>query len=175
MFNTLTSIISNLANVLEKIVKYIAMTVVIILLCTIFFQVARRVITGKSYTEIEEFSIVMAAWLGFFAIAYATRKKVHVRIDVFSKKLSFFSQKVLSIVINAVTLYASIDLVGFGWKLMLKKAQIPLAILPTNAGWWYLAFPLGMACTSFFLLDQFLQEIQNFKEPKSKIEDRGQA
>jgi TRAP-type C4-dicarboxylate transport system permease small subunit len=58
---------------------------------------------------------------------------------------------------------------------MLKKAQIPMAILPTSAGWWYLAFPLGMACTSFFLLDQLLQQIQNFRTPSSEIVDGGQA
>ena len=173
MFNSIASTISKISDVLEKIVKYIAMTVVVVLLCTIFFQVARRVITGNSYTEIEEFSIVMAAWLGFFTIAYATKKKVHVKIDVFSNKLPSQSQKYLKIGITLVTLYASVDLVGYGWKLMLKKAQIPLAILPTNAGWWYLAFPLGMACTSLFLLDHLLDDISKLLEERKSGSEKG--
>nr|WP_321262097.1 TRAP transporter small permease [uncultured Sphaerochaeta sp.] len=159
MFKKLTSIVSRIAEILETVVKFAAMAVLVVLLCVIFFQVVRRMITGNSFTEIEEFSIVMAAWLGFLTLSFAARKRVHVRIDVFANKFPLPFQHVLSMFITALTLYASSSLVVYGWQLTMKKAHVPLAILPMNAGWWYLAFPVGMALTSFFLLDALLQEI----------------
>ncbi len=166
MFDKITLGISKVASFLEKVVKYAAMAVLVVLLCAIFFQVVRRVITGKSYTEIEELSIVMAAWLGFLTLAYAARKRVHVRIDVFASKLPLSVQRLLDILVSGVTLYASLELVRYGWALAQKKVQVPLAILPINAGWWYIAFPIGMAFTSFFLFEHILQEIKTLRDEK---------
>lgn len=159
MFKKIVAIMSRIAMLLEIIVKYAAMSVLVVLLCVIFFQVGRRILTGKSLTEIEEFSIVMAAWLGFLTLSYASRKKVHVRIDVFATKLPLLAQRGLNILITAATLYASSSLMVYGWQLTQRKVQVPLAILPINAGWWYLSFPVGMALVSFFLFEAFLQEI----------------
>lgn len=167
MFKKILSLMEIIAAFLEKVVKYVAMAVLVILLCAIFIQVGRRVFTGKSFTEIEEFSIVMAAWLGFLTLSYVARKKEHVRIDVFATKLPLLGQRILNIVITAATLYATADLTWYGWLLTTRKAMIPLAILPTNAGWWYLAFPVGMALTSFFLFEALLQEIQLIIEEHS--------
>ena len=53
---------AKLTGWLEKVVKVIAIALLVVLVSTVFFQVARRTLTGKSFIEIEEFSIIMASW-----------------------------------------------------------------------------------------------------------------
>jgi TRAP-type C4-dicarboxylate transport system permease small subunit len=173
MFDKFASIISSISNVFEKIVKLISIIVLVVLMFVVFFQVASRIITGKSFPEIEEFSIIMAAWLGFFTVAYAAKKRVHVRIDVFVNKLPFSVISVIDILITVVTLYASTYLIKYGFLLAQKKIQVPMAILPINAGWWYIAFPIGFFFTSYFLFDHIIQSIKELLDKNKTTSKEG--
>lgn len=149
-----------LAEWLERVVKVIAITLLVILVCVVFFQVVRRTFTGRSFIEIEEFSIILASWCAFMTVAYSARKKVHVRISVFTDKLPFYPRHFLMLVIQAVILGAGCFLVRYGWLLAQKKMMVPLTVLPLNSGYWYISFPVGMAFTCFFLLDHVVQELE---------------
>ena len=150
---------SKVADILEVINKNITIAFLVVLILIVFFQVACRVTTGKSFVQIEEISIVMAAWLGFFALAYSAKRGVHVRIDVFSNMLPKKAQKILTLVVNIATLAASVYLVIYGWQLAMRKMNVPLMVLPFPSGVQYLAFPVGMAFTSLFLIDHTLKAI----------------
>jgi len=154
------SSMSKLAYWLEQAVKVIAITLLVILICAVFFQVVRRTLTGKSFIEIEEFSIVLASWCAFMTVAYAVRKKVHVRIAVFTDKLPFYPGHALMLVIQTAIFVASCFLVRYGFMLAQKKRMVPLTVLPLNSGYWYMSFPVGMAFTCFFLLDNVIQELE---------------
>ena len=54
---------SKVADIMEVINKNITIAFLVVLILIVFFQVACRVTTGKSFVQIEEISIVMAAWL----------------------------------------------------------------------------------------------------------------
>jgi len=159
MLRKILSISSVVSGFLEKIVKWVSIVVLVVLISVVFFQVASRVLTGKSFVEIEEFSIVMASWLAFFTVAYSARRKVHVRIDVFSNLLPELYQHLLMMLITGATFVVSVYLVRYGYLLAMKKVNVPLSILPIHAGSWYFSFPVGMLFTSVFLLDNFLQEL----------------
>lgn len=148
-----------LTDILEKIVKVIAILLLVILVCTVFFQVVRRTLTGKSFIEIEEFSIIMASWCAFMTVAYSIRKKVHVRIEVFTEKLPFQWNHGLILVIHTVLFIACLFLVRYGFQLAQKKMMVPLTVLPLNSGYWYVSFPVGMTFACLFLLDNVVQEI----------------
>lgn len=151
---------ARLAGWLEKIVRVVAIAILVVLVCTVFFQVARRTLTGKSIIEIEEFSIVLASWLAFTTVAYALRKKVHVRIEVFTEKLPFYPRHILMLAIWAVILVACVSLVRYGFQLADKKQMVPMTVLPVNSGYWYVSFPVGMSFSCFFLLDHVIQELE---------------
>lgn len=148
-----------LTDILEKIVKAIAILLLVILVCTVFFQVVRRTLTGKSFIEIEEFSIIMASWCAFMTVAYSIRKRVHVRIEVFTEKLPFRWNHGLILVIHTVLFIACLFLVRYGFQLAQKKMMVPLTVLPLNSGYWYVSFPVGMTFACLFLLDNVVQEI----------------
>lgn len=160
-----------LADILEQIVRVIAITLLVILVCTVFFQVVRRTLTGKSFIEIEEFSIIMASWCAFMTVAYSIRKKVHVCIEVFTEKLPFHLRHSLALIIQTTILVACVSLVFYGFKLAEKKMLVPLTVLPVNSGYWYISFPIGMAFSCLFLLDNVIQEIEILsKGPKAVVQ-----
>lgn len=168
--------ISGVAAWLEKIVRIVSMVVVGFLICMVFLQVARRTLTGKSIIEIEELSIVLASWVAFLTIAYAVRKRVHVRIDVLTAKLPFRVQHILELIIQAVIFVMAVVLVIFGWELAQKKMMVPMTVLPINSIWWYISYPVGMTFACFFLFDNVVQELaavvtgKDLREPKQEEE-----
>lgn len=151
---------SKVTSLLEKIVKVIAISLLVILVCTVFFQVARRTITGKSIIEIEEFSIVLASWCAFMTVAYSIRKHAHVRIEVFTEKLPFYLNHGLMLVIQATIFVACVLLVWYGFQLAQKKAMVPMTVLPIHSGYWYVSFPVGMTFSCVFLFDNVIQELE---------------
>lgn len=159
MLKKISKAVSSVSDFLEKIDKYFSMAVLVFLICIVFFQVLSRIVTGKSFVQIEELSIVLAAWLGFFTLAYSAKKGVHVRIDVFVGKLPKKGQLGVAAAISLATLCASVFLVQYGWALAMRKMKVPLNVLPFPSGVQYIAFPLGMAFTCVFLLDQFLKNL----------------
>lgn len=171
--NAIAAGMSKLADWLEQVVKVIAITLLVILVCAVFFQVARRTLTGKSFIEIEEFSIILASWCAFMTVAYSARKKVHVRISVFTDKLPFYPKHVLMLLIQAVIFVAGCFLVRYGWVLAQKKMMVPLTVLPLNSGYWYISFPVGMVFTCFFILDYVIQELEILRNgPGAKTQPR---
>ncbi len=151
---------SKFTDILERIVKLIAILLLVILVCTVFFQVVRRTLTGKSFIEIEEFSIILASWCAFMTVAYSIRKKVHVRIEVFTEKLPFHLNHGLMLMIQTAIFVACVFLVRYGFQLAQKKMMVPLTVLPANSGYWYASFPVGMTFACIFLLDNVIQEIE---------------
>lgn len=155
---------AKLAAVMEKVVQVISIGLVIVLVCTVFFQVAKRIVTGRSIVEIEELSIVLASWCAFFTIAFAVRKKSHVCIEVFTEKLPFYVAHSLQLLIQAGIFAAIAILVKYGWLLAQRKMIVPMTVLPFKSGYWYIAFPIGMAFACVFLLDNVIQELLILKD-----------
>ena len=167
--STIARFSNRAAAILEKIVKLFAITVLVVLICTVFFQVARRTLTGKSFVEIEEFSIVLAAWLAFLTIPYAVRKRVHVRIEVFIEKLPFGIRNVLELTINLAILAASVIVVYYGYRLAGRKIMVPMTVLPIHQGYWFFSFPIGMAVAALFMIDNIIQILHRFQTRESYL------
>ena len=158
--SNLASAMSKITSFLERVVKWIAICLLVILVCTVFFQVVRRTLTGKSIIEIEEFSIILASWCAFMTVAYSIRKHAHVRIEVFTEKFPFYLNHGLMLVIQATILAACTLLVWYGFQLAQKKMMVPLTVLPLNSGYWYISFPVGMIFSCIFLFDNVIQELE---------------
>lgn len=153
---------------LELFVKNFSIVTMVLLICIVFFQVVSRVLTGKSFVQIEELSIVLAAWLGFFTLSYTARKQIHVRIDVLINKFSLRTRTSISIAIDVVMIYCLVYLVRYGYALAMRKMLVPLMVLPFPSGVQYLAFPAGMLCTLLFLIDQLVADCRTVTDPQKQ-------
>lgn len=163
--------LGKLTNFLEKVVKWIAITLLVILVCTVFFQVVKRTFTGKSIIEIEEFSIILASWCAFMTVAYSIRKHAHVRIEVFTEKLPFYLNHGLMLIIETTIFIAAVFLVWYGFQLAQKKMMVPLTVLPLNSGYWYTSFPVGMTFSCIFLFDNVIQELEILRKgPEAAVQ-----
>lgn len=177
---TIARLIGKVAAALEAVIKVLAISVLVVLICTVFFQVARRTLTNKPFVEIEELSIVLAAWLAFLTVPYAVRKKVHVRIEVFIEKLPFGVRNTLELVINLAILAATLICVYYGYQLAGRKIRVPMTVLPIHQGFWFYSFPLGMGAASLFMIDNVIQILHRFQtredyKPADPLTDAGVA
>ncbi|MDR1520980.1 MAG: TRAP transporter small permease [Planctomycetota bacterium] len=165
--STLARILGKAAAALEVAVKTAAISVLVSLICVVFFQMARRTLTGRSFVEIEELSIILAAWLAFLTIPYAVRRKAHVRIETFIEKFPFVPRNSLELAINAAILATVLVAAYHGWRLAGRKIMVPMTVLPTHQGVWFYSFPVGMGLAAFFLLDNLAQTLNRFatREP----------
>ena len=170
--STIVTLSGKCAAFLEKIVKVIAIGILVTLVCIVFFQVAHRGVTSKSFVEIEEMSIVLAAWVAFLTISYAARRKVHVRIEVFTEKLPFNMRNTLELLIYGAMLFACVLLVYHGYFLATRKAMIPMMVLPIRQSVQFYAYPVGMGLTSLFMFDNFIQTLWRYrtKEPYRSVD-----
>ncbi len=164
---TIARLSGKLAAALEVAIKILAISALVVLICTVFFQVARRTLTNQSFIEIEELSIVLAAWLAFLTIPYAVRKQVHVRIEVFIEKLPFGARNTLELLINLIILAATLICVYYGYQLAGRKIRVPMTVLPIHQGFWFYSFPVGMAVASLFMLDNIIQVLHRFQTRES--------
>lgn len=165
----LANIYSQFTHYLEVAVKNFSIVLLVMLICIVFFQVVSRVLTGKSFVQIEELSIVLAAWLGFFALSYTARKRIHVRIDVFVNMLPYRARKIIDVLIDIAVICATAYLVRYGYALAMRKMMVPMMVLPIKAGVQYMAFPAGMACTLFFLIDQLFADIRDSVKGEERL------
>lgn len=155
----IANVLERIAKQLEKILSFISITILVILISIVFFQVAFRFFTDKSVIEIEELSTVLASWIAFLTIAYAIRRKVHVAIDFFVGKLPVKAQLILTEVINIGLLLILGSVTIASISLVMRKMNVPMTILPIKTGYWYMSFPIGMTIGCFFLINDIVQGI----------------
>ncbi len=170
MFKKIYKGFSAVTHALEIFDRYFSMTLLAVLIAIVFFQVASRVFTGVSFVQIEELSIMLAAWVGFFTLAYAARKRIHVRIDVFVEKIPKKINMALSCIIDVLVLVATIYLAKYGFDITMRKMAVPMMVLPFPSGVQYLAFPCGMILTAIFVFDQLISDIMKLVLPGTQTE-----
>lgn len=159
----IASVLSKVTAKMEIAIRNLSIAMLVILVSAVFMQVVRRTITGNSFVEIEEFSIVMAAWLASFTIAYAVRKKSHVLISVFTSRLPLRMQKILAFVLNMIIVAMLVAATAAGWNLSMRKMLVPMTVLPLQSGYWYLSFPVGFFCACVFMVDNTIQAFVDLK------------
>lgn len=75
----------------EQALRWICIILFTVLVTIVSLQVISRLLTGKSFTVVEELSMFLLAWSTFMCAAYAARKK-HMSalnilpINIFRKK-----------------------------------------------------------------------------------------
>lgn len=75
----------------ERALRWICIILFTVLVTIVSLQVISRLLTGKSFTVVEELSMFLLAWSTFMCAAYAARKKAHVRVEYFTNK--YLSEK----------------------------------------------------------------------------------
>lgn len=142
---------------LESLILYVAMSLVIILLGLIFFQIVARNLLGTSFIFIEELSLFLLSWCAFLSAAYTYRKKGHVAVEYFYDKLSEVVRRGVNIITLASIFLFSAYTVYFGWGLATRQMFIRTPVMQIPRGWLFFSVPVSFAIICVFIIEDFWQ------------------
>ena len=78
-------------------------------------------------------------------------------------------RRMVDVLIDIAVICATAYLVRYGYALAMRKMMVPMMVLPIKAGVQYMAFPAGMACTLFFLIDQLFADIRDSVKGEERL------
>lgn len=126
----------------QKFILKLSLFLFVLIWVLVFFQLASRNITGKSYVQIEELIIMLIPCLGFSAATYTLFRNNHVQIEFFYnrlpvrfRKILFFLTQAALIVFMVLIEYHSIGLASRQMKLVTPALGWPM-------GYQYISFAL---------------------------------
>lgn len=156
----------------ERALRWICIILFTVLVTIVSLQVISRLLTGKSFTVVEELSMFLLAWSTFMCAAYAARKKAHVRVEYFTNKyLSEKGRNILAIVLSIVVLLMMAVTVWASFGFVARQMKVSMVVLPFSKGLMYLSFPVGMLFLILFLIDDTVRTFKQLREGTTKTEE----
>ena len=138
-----------ITNFLDKFIFALACVLTAGLLSMVLVQMLCRNLFNFSFTQVEEYCVLMMAWLTFLAAAYAVRHCGHVAVDFFFQKMARPVKYVLNLVTIMGLLFLTLYMTCYGYGLSMRQMKTPLPITHIPRGCMYLAVPVCsviMAC-----------------------------
>lgn len=148
---------SSVLKWLESLILYVAMSLVMILLALIFFQIVVRNVFGFSYIFIEELALFLLSWCAFLSATYTYRKKGHVAVEYFYDKMPTSVQRAVNIVTLLSIFVFSAYIVHFGWGLASRQMIIRTPVMQIRRGWLYFPLPVSCALICLFVIADLWQ------------------
>ncbi|MEM9361399.1 MAG: TRAP transporter small permease [Bacteroidota bacterium] len=149
----------------NAILEKMLLVIMSLMLISVIWQVASRYVLGSPSTLTDEIASFSLIWLGLYGAAYATGKELHLAIDLvpistIRKAPILFS----GLVAFAIIVFALCVMVIGGTNLCLLtfKLHQKSAALEIPLGWIYSAVPISGLFITYFSLDTFLKQRNNY-------------
>jgi TRAP-type C4-dicarboxylate transport system permease small subunit len=148
---SLKSVLKVLSGWRNKILGFFVVTIVIIMVITVLWQVFTRLVLRTPAVWTEESSTYMLMWCGIVGAAYAYGQKAHIGMEYFAYKLGVRHRRMLEIIIAILVGYFAFQVMLIGGINFVRNAFInhqtsPTMVIPT--GYLYLCLPIS----AFFIL-----------------------
>ena len=134
-----------------------------------------RYTTGTGYDAYIEMPPVLVPWLVFPLLGPLLRQQEHITVDILPVFLSGKSLKVLRLVLNLITIGASVVFMVAGVEavqLFMGLGQMLELEIEFPIWYMYLAFPVGFLILISFAVELVLAELIHWNRPEPK---RGEA
>jgi TRAP-type transport system small permease protein len=139
---------------LDRLLRAAAVALLLALLASVMTGVISRQL-GRPVPWSDEMAQYLLVWTGFVGWAIATRRRSHIRIDVFINRLPRILRLGMEIAIQLVVIVFAIQLIRWGWPLIGRNWDIEWVSLPLSSALLYVPVPFAAA----ILVGQALVEI----------------
>jgi TRAP-type transport system small permease protein len=139
---------------LDRLLRAAAVALLLALLVSVMTGVISRQL-GRPVPWSDEMAQYLLVWTGFVGWAIATRRRSHIRIDVFINRLPRILRLGMEIAIQLVVIVFAIQLIRWGWPLIGRNWDIEWVSLPLSSALLYVPVPFAAA----ILVGQALVEI----------------
>ncbi len=157
---------TNLCRITARGLEYVVGGLFIAIAGTALAQVFTRYVLANSLTWTHELDILLMIWAVWLGAAIGIHRKAHLRISILSDRLSGANQKILTVVIDLLTLTF---LVVLGWKGIAVIESVEGTVLTSMdlpRGFVVSAAPVGAAFMILFFLPILFEDLRSFLSKK---------
>lgn len=138
--------IDKIRKPIDKIIAGITVTMMVLLVVCVVWQVFSRYVLLKPSTSTDETARFLMIWIGLLGAAYAVGLQKHLAIDLLIQSLSEKKKCLITILINLTVMAFSLVVIVFGGTgLVLKvlESHQVSAALHVPMGYVYLILPIS--------------------------------
>jgi len=135
---------------------------VLVTCIAIFTQVVFRYVFNAPISWMDEFAVLVFAWMIFLGTAIAQKKSEHISIDIFTRFLPQRTRAMLTILTNVLILLLLIFLFIEGIRLTVKTVGLKYPAMEISRGFLYVSIPVMMPLMAFYLLRIIFIDLQSF-------------
>ena len=133
-----------LAKILDAVLTRVLILLVLLLICSVLWQVISRYVFSSPSSWTEELARFLLIWISLLGAAYAFRNGMHLALDILPQKLSGSAANMLRVATlaliiifsAAVLVYGGASLVQLTWELKQYSAVLGLPM-----AWVYTVIP----------------------------------
>jgi TRAP-type transport system small permease protein len=140
---------------LDRLIRAAAVALVLALLFSVVVGVVSRQL-NRPVAWSDELAQHLLVWTGFIGWAIASRRRSHIRIDVFISLLPRAARLAMEVLIQLAIIVFALSLLRWGWPLIGRNWDIEWVSLPLPSALLYLPVPFAAAV----LIGQALVEIR---------------
>ena len=155
---------NNIIKVLDKIEETVLVSMFVVMVGIIFFQVIMRYVFNNSLSWSEEFGKFLFVWISWLGISIGHKRKEHIKItlvvDKLPHKLKMICEAIselILVIICGITMYYGVVMIGI-------QKNIPYAGIKISTAWGYLSVVLGCGIFIIRAAVCFIRSIQSINK-----------
>ena len=150
----------NFMDYLAKIVEFVMISLTIIMIALVTYQVFERYILHYTPPWSEELAVYLMIWFGIIGIAAGVRRNSHMSLEYFANKMPKSLQDFLKLFNYVIMLLYTCTLIyeGINMVELTMSQKSPAIGLPV--GYVYLALPVSAVLMVLFIIEALFKEIK---------------
>lgn len=158
--------LSKLLNRFEDLVLILMFAAMVII---IFVQVIMRYGFNNSLSWSEELGKFLFVWLSWFGISIGARRGEHIKITMFTDKLSFVPAQVMNILAEIVVFIICAVTAYYSASLVMSQAHVRFAGIKISMSWGYLSVAVGCV---MMMIRNILSIVQSISAIRTGVDPR---
>ncbi len=151
-------------DVIEKVLKYAAVVIVLLMLLALAAQVFLRYVFGVSLSWSEELALLGFGWVVVIATAIGVRHMTHARMDLLLNVLPSSLQWGLERLIALMLCGLGLFLAYYGWDYMVETRGATSAAIGFPIEFLYALAPAFGALLALFSFERLLPHAESLNE-----------
>jgi TRAP-type C4-dicarboxylate transport system permease small subunit len=151
-------------DVIEKVLKYAAVVIVLLMLLALAAQVFLRYVFGVSLSWSEELALLGFGWVIVIATSIGVRRMTHARMDLLVNVLPRPIQRLLERLIALMLCGLGLFLTYYGWDYMIETRGATSAAIGFPIELLYALAPAFGALLALFSFERLLPHAESLNE-----------
>ncbi|WP_137169509.1 TRAP transporter small permease [Marinomonas sp. FW-1] len=151
-------------HVVDRILSTICITLMVVLVSCVVWQVFSRYVLGAPSTSTDEIARFLFIWVALLGAAFTLGQKKHLAMDFVLLMLDGNKKATLQLVITLIgVFFAAVIMVYGGGSLMMKTLNVGQVspVLGLQMGWVYSAIPISGVFMILYLVRDLVTPSQD--------------